>query len=98
MAMIEKSIVRTNASVSLSLCKLMNLKDTIEEVDSNIKKCNTEVSEERRKLRSNSQQDIWDDMLYRSLIAAYKSAADKEFVTSIKRKGDDHDDGMAVAN
>ena len=96
MAVIERSTVHTNASVSLSLTKLMRLTDTMAECESNIQKFNSAVAEERRKLRANSQQDIADEVLYQSLMTAYKTAADQDFVAAIKRKGEDHDDGESI--
>jgi hypothetical protein len=95
-SIINHTIARTNATISVIIEQLTNLPSLMTEVNSDVNAFNTNVRSLVNSYYSNKQETYDNEVLLQSLFRAYKQCSDPHFVNYMERKEEAHEDGSAI--
>ena len=90
---INRTTAMTTATISVLLEQLNNLPSVMQEVNNDVTAFNSKVRKILTSYYANKRESYNETALLHNLAKAYSMCKDEEFVTYMKRKWSDHEDG-----
>jgi hypothetical protein len=95
---VNRTTAMTTATISVILEQLNNLPSVMQEVNNDVTNFNSKVRKILSAYYANKRENYNETALLHNLAKAYSMCKDEEFVSYMKRKWSDHEDGTKTLN